>query len=291
MVLDPFDRFVLREAGRRETVGGGTVLDPFPPLRPGADAHLRLAARDAASPDDLPRLLTTERGAVRVDEAVRLTGSEAPAPVRIGAWFVRDDLGGAVERSLAGHLEAFHAAHPLEEGLPIAEARDAVADALRIAGAPREAGLIDVLLDDLAARGDIARSAATVRLPGHRVTLDERSEEVDRLLAAVSGDREATPPTVKELQVAGFGRDVIDAAARAGVIVRVSPELVFTPGFVGRAESVVREVGSAGITVSAFREALGTSRKFALPLLEWFDHRGITRREGDLRFPRDSGGG
>ena len=43
--------------------------------------------------------------------------------------------------------------------------------------------------------------------------------------------------------------------------------------------------------MSAFREALGTSRKFALPLLEWFDHRGITRREGDLRFPRDAGGG
>jgi selenocysteine-specific elongation factor len=50
----------------------------------------------------------------------------------------------------------------------------------------------------------------------------------------------------------------------------------------------VREAGSAGLTVSAFRAALGTSRKFALPLLEWFDHRGITRREGDLRFPRDA---
>ncbi len=116
--------------------------------------------------DDLPRLLTTERGAVRATEALRLTGSAAPAPVRIGGWFVRDDLGGAVERSLAGQLEAFHAAHPLEVGLPIAGARDAVADALKVAGAPADPGLIDTLLDDLAARGDIARSAATVRLPG-----------------------------------------------------------------------------------------------------------------------------
>ena len=41
-----------------------------------------------------------------------------------------------------------------------------------------------------------------------------------------------------------------------------------------------------GITVSAFREALGTSRKFALPLLEHFDRTGVTRRDGDLRFPR-----
>ena len=140
-------------------------------------------------------------------------------------------------------MEAFHAAHPLEEGLPIAGARDAVADALKVAGAPRDPGLIDALLDDLAERGAIARSAATVRLPGHRVALDERSEDVDRLLAAVSGDHEATPATVKELQADGLGRDVIEAAARAGVVVRVSPELVFTPGFVARAETIVREAG------------------------------------------------
>ena len=291
IVLDPFDRFVLREAGRHETVGGGRVLDPFPPVQPGRDAHLRLAARASARGDDLPRLLTAERGAVRADEALMLTGSAAPAAVRIGGWFVRDDLGGAVERALAGGLETFHVAHPLEEGMPVSEARDSVADALVAAGAPRDVGLVDALLDDLAARGDVARSAATVRLPGHRVALDERSEDIDRLLELVGGEHEATPASVKELQAAGLGRDVIEAAARAGVIVRVSPEFVFTPGLVAKAETVVREAGAAGITVSTFRESLGTSRKFALPLLEWFDHRGITRREGDLRFPRDSGGG
>jgi selenocysteine-specific elongation factor len=48
----------------------------------------------------------------------------------------------------------------------------------------------------------------------------------------------------------------------------------------------VESAGATGITVSAFREALGTSRKYALPILEWFDQRGITRRSGDLRFPR-----
>ncbi len=289
LVLDPFDRFVLREAGRRETVGGGTVLDPFPPSRPGRDAHLRLAARAGARRDDLPRLLTAERGAVRADEALVLTGSPAAAAARVGGWFVRDDLGGAVERALSGALEAFHAAHPLEEGMPASGARDAVADALVAAGAPRDPVLVEALLDDLATRGDVARNAATVRLPGHRVALGERTDDVERLLALVGGARESTPPTVKELLTSGVGRDVIEAAARAGLVVRVSPELVFTPGFVARAESVVRGAGATGTTVSAFREALGTSRKFALPLLEWFDLRGVTRREGDLRFPRGAG--
>ena len=162
----------IRAAGRR-TSGDGRWRDrarPVPPLRPGADAHLRLSARASANVDDLPRLLTTERGAVRVTEALQAHGSAAPAPVRIGGWFVRDDLGGAVERSLAGHLEAFHAAHPLEEGLPSAGARDAVADALKVAGAPRDPGLIDALLDDLAAarrhRAE-RRHRPAPRSPGH----------------------------------------------------------------------------------------------------------------------------
>jgi len=82
-------------------------------------------------------------------------------------------------------------------------------------------------------------------------------------------------------------REVIDAADRAGVVVKVGADLVFTPSFVERARALVRAAASTGVTVSAFREGLGTSRKYALPLLEWFDQRAITRREGDLRYPRE----
>ena len=59
-----------------------------------------------------------------------------------------------------------------------------------------------------------------------------------------------------------------------------------TPEFVRRAREILREEAGSGITVSAFRERLGTSRKYALPLLEWFDQRGVTRRQGDLRILR-----
>ncbi|MBI3648457.1 MAG: selenocysteine-specific translation elongation factor, partial [Actinobacteria bacterium] len=133
MVLDVFDRFVLREAGRRETVAGGIVLDVAPPKRPGADAHLRLTARAEAQRDALPRLLATERGAVRAAEAELLTGSGAHGAARAGGWLVREDLLGAVERSVSGRLEDFHRAHPLEEGAELALAREGAAAALRAA--------------------------------------------------------------------------------------------------------------------------------------------------------------
>jgi len=80
---------------------------------------------------------------------------------------------------------------------------------------------------------------------------------------------------------------VIDAASRAGTVVRISPELVVAPSLVERAIALVHQHAADGITVSMLREALGTSRKFAVPLAEWLDGQGITRRRGDVRFPRE----
>jgi selenocysteine-specific elongation factor len=108
---------------------------------------------------------------------------------------------------------------------------------------------------------------------------------VQRVVDAIASEP-THPPTIPELVSRGIGRDAIDAAARSGLVVRVAPDLLFTPTVIERAEAVVTAAGDAGITVSAFREALGTSRRFALPILSWFDQRGFTRREGDLRFPR-----
>ncbi|MDP9330233.1 MAG: selenocysteine-specific translation elongation factor [Actinomycetota bacterium] len=284
LVLEVFDRFVLREAGRGETVGGGEVLDIEPPAR-ARDAHLRLSARAAASREDLPRLLTMERGAVSVDDAAMLTGTTTPAPLTLGGLFVREDVPGAAESALTQALAAHHLEHPLDEGADLAFARAAVVAALKPIGAPTDLTLADTLLDDFVTRGIVVRTGAALRLPAHRVTLDASTPEIERLLAVVGGGREATPPSLEELRSGGFDRDAIEAAARAGLVVRVPPDLVFLPSFIAKAQEAIAAASASGITVSAFREQLGTTRKYAVPLLEWFDQRGITRRTGDRRFP------
>jgi selenocysteine-specific elongation factor len=73
---------------------------------------------------------------------------------------------------------------------------------------------------------------------------------------------------------------------RSGALVRISPELVLTRELVEHAGTIVREAGAGGITVSALRARLGTSRKYAVPLVEHLDRTGVTRRSGDLRFAR-----
>ena len=182
-------------------------------------------------------------------------------------------------------LGGFHEREPLAAGAPIGDVRTVVLDALRAAKAPTDLALVETAIDATVASGLVVRSATTVRLAGHRVALDADDVDVQRLLAAIGGDAEATPPTIAELERSGVQRDVIEAAVAAGLVVRVSKELVFIPEFVARAEDIVRS-STEGITVSAFREALHTSRKFALPLLEYFDRTGVSRRDGDLRFPR-----
>jgi selenocysteine-specific elongation factor len=286
LVLDVGDRFVIREAGRRETVAGGVVLDVAPPAKAGVDPIGRLTSRRGAARDELAGLLVAERGAIHATEAAILTGSRAEGGIRIGEWLVTDEVRAGVEAAVTRALGAHHAEHPLEPGAELASVRRVTLQTLRSTGAPTEAELADAMIGDLCDRGVAARDGATIRLMTHRVALGERSEDIDRLLAAIGGDREPTPPTVRELVAEGIGRDVIDAAAREGLVVRLTADLVVTPGFVARAETTIRATGETGITVSALRESLGTSRKYAVPLMEWFDQRGVTRREGDIRFPR-----
>ena len=174
LVLDVFDRFVLRESGRQETLGGGSVLDPAPPRRAGPSPQERLARRAAATREDLPAILADERGAVRASDALALTGSTAGVP-QAGEWLLRDGLLESVGTALIAHVDAFHQAHPLEEGEPLASARRALAAALRPFTGPPEARLVEAVLDRLAADGrldaheHLGREPLTsTRRPGER---------------------------------------------------------------------------------------------------------------------------
>ena len=194
-----------------------------------------------------------------------------------------DDVGPA----LVAHVEAFHEAHPLEEGEPLDSARRALADLLRPADVRLDPRSIDPMLDRLVADGVLVRTSTSLALPSHAPAEHRGNPLVEQVVEAISSEP-AQPPTIKDLVAQGIGRDAIDAAIRTGLVVRVAPELVFLPDLIDRAREIVAGASGSGITVSAFREALGTSRKYAVPLLEWFDQRGITRRDGDVRFPRSS---
>jgi selenocysteine-specific elongation factor len=284
LTLDLDDRIVIREAGRRTTVGGGRILDVAPP-RPFGEAHVAFLRRraDARTREEIVVALIEERGAVPATEVRVLTGADLRGDDVVGGWCVAPQVRDAVSASVLDHLAAFHRTDPLEEGAPLLDARRVAVAALTSVGASTEGSLVDALLGSVPG---VVRTATSMRLATHRVALEERSEDLQRLLEAISGPNEATPPTVRELVAGGIPRDVLEAASRAGQVLRIATDLVVSRAFVDRALAEVARRAAEGITVSQLREALGTSRKYAVPLVEWMDAQGLTRREGDLRFLR-----
>jgi selenocysteine-specific elongation factor len=287
LVLDVGDRFVIRDAGRDETVAGGTVLDPHPPSRAGADAAERLAARERASGRELPALVVSERRAILGADVEMLLGAtvdRVDGAVRAGEWLIAEPT---FARASAAALDAAaedHRSQPLQPGAPIASIRAAIAASLPPTARASTDAILRALVDD----GSLVREASVVRLPGHRAAVEERGTEIDAVVAAVAAAG-AMPPTIRELIAAGHARAIVDAAVRGGLIVKIAPDLVVTTAMLERALAEIASAGPNGMTVSELRERLGTSRKYAVPILEHLDSRGRTVRRGDVRVVRGAG--
>ncbi|MHB8244140.1 MAG: selenocysteine-specific translation elongation factor [Acidimicrobiales bacterium] len=247
LALIPGDRYVLREAGRSETVGGGEVFD-VAPILPASKAH----------PDRSVDRVIAERGIIEASLLERLTG-EHWAP-DLGERWVTD---------------------------PKARAK---AEA-RLISAVGEAGLLGL---DLARLSDIDRAilaeleGISVRDGRARVSRGAGGTDpgdgldghpyLDALLACLF-----RPPSPEE---AAVDRRELRELVRSGRIIE-SDGSYFAAEAMNRAAEEIAVLLAAkpgGVTVSEIREALGTTRKYLMPLLAHLDGAGVTRRRVDLRI-------
>ena len=268
------DRILLRDPGRRVVVAGATVLDPAPPdLRRRGAARARAAALcgETGTPDLVREL--ARRGAVPLD-LLRTIGVAVPDPlpaaaVPAGAWLVER---GRWEGWLAG-LRAAVAA-PAAGGL--LDTGVAGADLVRALQLP-DARLLNRLL---AACPDLEESAGRVRPRGAGATLrPDVAAAVARLVGSLRVEPFAAPEQ-SALAAMGLGRRELGAAAAAGVILRLPGDVVLLPDAAQRAAQRLLEVAQP-FTLSTARQALGTTRRVAMPLLEHLDSLGVTERVDD----------
>ena len=270
------DRFVLRDTGRRETVAGGVILDAHPVPGRFTRGRLvdRLAARAAA--EDVAPLVVAERGVIPADDVVALTGTKEPrGAVRLRSYAADP---GWLDRTLSrieAILRDFHEAEPLARGMP----RD---DARRAASIP-DARLFLEILEQAPER--VALEGALLHLVSHAVRLTPEQEAARaKLMDAASG---FAPPSLAELQRSHGGK-LVGALIDSADLVKLSPQMVFSRTALEDAKRIMSEaVASEGpLTASRIRELLGTSRKYVIPLLEYLDATGFTRRDGDVRTVR-----
>ena len=154
------------------------------------------------------------------------------------------------------------------------------------------AKVFDAVLDVAAQRGVAAIDKGMVRHPKAAVTALAEEEAALSALGPLLASQGLAPATVSELAASagiadlGVARKALTRLAAEGTVVRLSPELHFDAAAIDRArEALVSHLNAhpAGATAAELRDALGVSRKYAIPLLEYFDSQGVTRREGDMR--------
>ncbi|MGO1198480.1 MAG: selenocysteine-specific translation elongation factor [Brachybacterium sp.] len=262
------DRMVLRGSGDRVVRTGALVLDVDPPaLTRRGDAARRAAELAASGAAGDVAGEVTRRGAVPAAQLIRqgiAVPELLPAGVRrSGDLLVAETALMAWTTRLREAVAAEHAQHPLSAGLPRKAAIDVI-------GARPE------LLPELIARADLVEQDGRLQDPRRSTGLGAAETAISSLEQRLAGHPFAAPEA-DDLDALGLGPGELAAAARLGRVLRLQGEVVLLPTAPALA---MREL--AGLeqpfTTSRARQALGTSRRVVIPLLEHLDARGWTRR-------------
>lgn len=292
------DPFVIRLYSPMITIGGGVVLDATAPkhrrFQPEVIAGLQ--ARESGSPLSLlerllyeagdkgltPTALATSVGRSLEDVCADLqTLADSGRAMGLSAQvFLHQRHWEALRERVLKVLEAFHAGNPLREYMPREE--------LRIRSARAMPGVaFGLVLQRLQGEGAVEVAGDGVRRAGHRVRLSPAQEALaDRLERRLKADL-FNPPVLADL-VAAVGpgaREVLHAMAETGRAVRVNETLFLHPEALAQIKQLVAQhIGQHGrLTAAQFRDLIHSSRKYAVPILEYLDSIRFTRRIGDER--------
>jgi selenocysteine-specific elongation factor len=264
------DRALLRDPGRRSILAGVDVLDPDPPSvsRRGAARSRAGTLGDASGKPSLAEEVR-RRGAVRLSTLMRL-GLEShdprpPGTVITGDWMVDADLWQRWLEQLEALVERGRDDGRLLAGVPQAQLA-------RLMDLPDQK-LVAPLLEaspQLTTDGGLVRQRSAQLLP------DELTRRLRPFLDRLA-ESPFEPPNSAELAAAGLGTQEIGAATAAGVLMQL-PDGVILRSNADLDALRKLELLPQPFTASMARQALDTSRRVAVPLLELLDRKGLTRR-------------
>lgn len=288
------DRFVIRS--NQSTLGGGTIVDAHAPrhrrrhapllarlrtLEEGSIRQVLAACVEDHGPIALPALaaradLSQKEAAAELDlmegagDVVVIGSGAGKIYLSAAGW---RGLAASAERSVAG----YHERYPARAGEPKEELRS------RLKLSPVQFGPV---LEQLNKCGVLTDAGAAVRVPGHSPQLSaEQQASADEFLAALKAADPYSPPTDALPE-----EDILDLLEGLGQVVRAGNSVVFSADAFDRMLDAIRAYATehGEVTVADVRDLFGTSRKYALALLEHLDKSRITRRVGDARVMRET---
>ncbi|MBN2053519.1 selenocysteine-specific translation elongation factor [bacterium] len=300
----PGDRFIIRRYSPVTTIGGGVVVETTERKlgRNRPDVIARLQRLVEADPRERLMVLLEERGrhGMTAPELLHQLPSTAPEPVELLA---EDVANGTVLRidqdppffihprglsdlrdRLAAIITDYHRRQPLKGGIPREELRSTLDPDL-------DHRVFSTVLQVLQSRDDLRIDGARVALPDFEVKLTTAQTELRReLLAAYSNGGFSPPGTTQLLNDAFAGRAdaarMIDLLVEDGSLVKIKEGMLMEKDHHQRLLATVTDflAKNERMSVSDFKDLTGASRKIAVPLLEYLDAQGLTRRSGDDRI-------
>jgi selenocysteine-specific elongation factor len=296
------DRFVLRDATARWTLGGGAVVNPFADrhrahegglasrleaLRDGdattaARTLLALVPDFACDATTIGHALALEAG----DVARALAGADGVIAIpdaRTPESYTTVEKWERLAAQVTAQVTTAHRARPTDAGVEMEELRSQL-------GFDVSAKTFRWCVDRLVERGIVARDQSLVRLPTHTVSLGGEARALADRLERLLAEGGFTPPDLRHLaETTGVDRkrlvDVLGVLDKERRVVRVAPDLYYAHGVVEEAKARLADHcrTHGEISAAVFRDLIGASRKFAIAFLDWCDRTGVTTRVGDMR--------
>ena len=296
------DRFIIRQFSPVTTIGGGVVLDALA-RRPSAKDSGRTAFLETIERNDRTETLAamidrSRTGITQIEIAARtgwldteiksaaekLIASNRAKNVADPLLLISTALYEDARKKILARVEQFHRINPLAPGITREDLRAGLGRLVR----PET---FRAALAELAATKKIDVQGDNVKPPGAAIRLDTDEASTKSQIEAAFAEAGLTVPAVKEV-LAKVSVDskradqILHLLLRDKILLRITPELIFHRDALAhlktRLATYKKDKGDR-ITVPAFKDLTGVTRKYAIPLLEFLDRERVTRRAGDER--------
>jgi selenocysteine-specific elongation factor len=298
------DRFILRSYSPVRTIGGGKILNPLPgkkkrfsedalreleifnsgELKEKAEECVRMAGFQGREFSEAQFLLNCSEK--RLDETLKTLSAQRKVIqyIKENRVFIHDEYLKKAMNEMLAMIGQYHSEFPLKAGIMKEELRSRSA----VAGNQR---LFNYIIMNLINDGAIMPDKELLRLKDHKITFAEDQAKIRGEIIDIYLKGGIQPPYFSELKdrlPSSDASSILDVLVKDGVLIKVKEDLYFHHDALDdlekRLTSFLREKGE--ISTPQFKEMTGASRKYTIPVIEYFDRTQVTVRVGDNRVLR-----
>jgi len=302
------DRFILRSYSPPETIAGGVIVDPFATKHRGREmAHtlelLRSLMREDRGAKFEAFVQTAGDRGIRLNDVAAATGwankiletvasgmQKTGSVIEVGGLFIARSSLDRLSEAVVAELERHHKREPLARGM----LRETLRDKLFAHSAPE---LFNGVIARLETQSKVVSEKDIVRSSKHSVGLSEKETELSKRIEQIYFAAGVEAPTIDEAmtkanvaaQQRAQARKILQLLIDDRTVVRIQAEMFMHAKVVQDLKTKLQTYAAQHepdrlIDVAAFKDLAGVSRKYAIPLLEFFDREQVTRRAGDKRL-------